>query len=106
MTQEKFAAANAADHRSVQAETSLTSDGQVRTDPQAPRPNETGRMLQTLLGNLDGMVYRCRDDEKWTMEFVSEGCVRLTGYDADDLLLNNRVSYEVDHASRRPRSRP
>jgi diguanylate cyclase (GGDEF)-like protein/PAS domain S-box-containing protein len=56
--------------------------------------NETARMLRTLLGNLDGMVYRCRDDSEWTMEFVSEGVRRLTGYDAGDLLFNKRVSYE------------
>jgi diguanylate cyclase (GGDEF)-like protein/PAS domain S-box-containing protein len=55
---------------------------------------ETARMLRTLLGNLDGMVYRCRDDAEWTMEFVSEGVRRLTGYDAPDLLFNKRVSYE------------
>jgi diguanylate cyclase (GGDEF)-like protein/PAS domain S-box-containing protein len=51
-------------------------------------------MLRTLLGNLDGMVYRCRDDADWTMEFVSEGVRRLTGYDAGDLLFNKRVSYD------------
>ena len=56
---------------------------------------DTGRMLRTLLGNLDGMVYRCRDDDQWTMEFVSEGCRRLTGYDVDDLLQNRRVSYQA-----------
>src|SRR5690606_3964971 len=67
---------------------------------------DTARMLHTLLGNLDGMVYRCRDDQSWTMEFVSEGCLRLTGYDADDLLLNNRVSYDsLTHPDDRPRVR-
>jgi diguanylate cyclase (GGDEF)-like protein/PAS domain S-box-containing protein len=74
--------------------------------PGSPHPHETGRMLQTLLGNLDGMVYRCRDDADWTMEFVSEGCVRVTGYTQDDLLLNGRVSYEeITHPEDRDRVR-
>lgn len=63
-------------------------------------------MLRTLLGNLDGVVYRCRDDEHWTMEFVSEGCRRLTGYDPDDLLFNRRLSYEsLTHPEDRERVR-
>lgn len=67
---------------------------------------DTARMLRTLLGNLDGMVYRCRDDEHWTMEFVSEGCQRLTGYHCDDLLLNNRISYDsITHPDDRARVR-
>ena len=72
----------------------------------APARGDQERMLKTLLSQLDGMVYRCRDDEFWTMEFVSEGCKALTGYRAEDLLFNSRISYEeVTHPEDRARVR-
>ena len=54
---------------------------------------EKDRILATLLGNLPGMAYRCRNDVNWTMDFVSEGCFELTGYKAESLLGNRDVSY-------------
>ncbi len=53
----------------------------------------TIKSMSTLIGNLQGIVYRCRNDKDWTMEFLSEGTVELTGYSCEELLLNNKISY-------------
>jgi len=52
------------------------------------------RMLKTLMSNLKGMVYCCLLDADWTMIYVSDGCLSLTGYKPEDLLFNRIISYE------------
>ena len=54
---------------------------------------ENARNLSVLMGNLPGMAYRCRDDPQWTMLFVSQGCLALTGYQPDDLIGNKRIAF-------------
>lgn len=54
---------------------------------------ESRRALATLMSNLPGMAYRCRIDENWTMEFVSEGTFELTGYHPDDLVGNRTIAF-------------
>lgn len=56
--------------------------------------HDTSRLLTTITSDLVGMIYRCRIDTDWTMELVSDGCLKLTGYRPDELVLNKRISYE------------
>lgn len=64
------------------------------------------RTLATLMVNLPGMVYRCLHDDTWTMQFVSGGCLDLTGYQPTQLMGQNAVSYrEIIHQEDRTRVR-
>lgn len=54
---------------------------------------ESERRLSTLISNLPGIAYRCKNDRSWTMEFISDGGFELTGYPAGDLTQNHRLSF-------------
>lgn len=54
---------------------------------------ESERSKRVLLENLPGMAYRCKYDKEWTMEFVSDGCHALTGYNANSLIYNKDLSF-------------
>jgi len=51
-------------------------------------------LMSNLLHNLPGIAYRCKNDSKWTMLFLSEGCYSLTGYYPSELLYNSERSYD------------
>ena len=59
------------------------------------RTNEDiGSKVSRIFSNLPGFVYQCRNDKNWTMEFMSEGCMDVTGYSPDELINNKKHSYE------------
>jgi PAS domain S-box-containing protein len=54
---------------------------------------ESERSKTVLLSHLPGMAYRCNYDRQWTMQFVSDGCLNLTGYTPNDLIQNSTLSF-------------
>lgn len=54
---------------------------------------ESQRQLTTLIGNLPGFVYRCRNDRGWIFEYLSEGVSDLTGYSVEEYLVQRTISY-------------
>jgi PAS domain S-box-containing protein len=54
---------------------------------------ESQRHISSLMSNLPGMAYRCKNDMDWTMEFISNGCFQLTGYSPSELMFNAKLSY-------------
>jgi diguanylate cyclase (GGDEF)-like protein/PAS domain S-box-containing protein len=51
-------------------------------------------MLDVLVENIDGLIYCTLYDDYWTMIFASVGCKELTGYNREDLIFNQLISYE------------
>lgn len=55
---------------------------------------ESERSKSSLLSNLPGFAYRCKNDKYWTMQYLSEGFKQTTGYNLSDMLNNKVISYE------------
>ncbi|MGS7817979.1 putative bifunctional diguanylate cyclase/phosphodiesterase [Pseudomonas aeruginosa] len=58
---------------------------------------ESRRALETLIGNLPGVVYRCRNDAGWSVELISEGCLELTGYTASEFMEGKVRMVDIIH---------
>jgi PAS domain S-box-containing protein len=65
---------------------------------------EAQRATAALLSNLPGMAYRCTNDERWSMQFVSEGALGLTGYPPERFVGPGAVGYgDLIHPADRAR---
>lgn len=49
--------------------------------------------FRAMVSNLPGAVYRCSNDDSWTMSYLSDEISRITGYPASDFVDSNVRSY-------------
>jgi diguanylate cyclase (GGDEF)-like protein/PAS domain S-box-containing protein len=58
---------------------------------------ESERALATLISNLPGFAYRLRNDDDWTVEYVSDGILDITGHTAAEFIGDSVVFVEIIH---------
>ncbi|MBN2805625.1 MAG: PAS domain S-box protein, partial [Prolixibacteraceae bacterium] len=66
---------------------------QTREREQLQIIEDQKRNLFTLMSNLPGMAFRCLNDARSTMLFVSKGCMELTGYREEEIINNKLIAY-------------
>ena len=67
---------------------------------------DQGRLLDSLVNNLEGMAFRGLADDARTMHFVSVGCHQLTGYPPSEVLEGGHTCWmDIVHIADRARVR-
>ncbi len=54
---------------------------------------ESEERFRSLVANVPGAIFRCKNDPEWTMEFISPAIEEITGYPAGDFISNQVRSY-------------
>ncbi len=54
---------------------------------------ESQRRLASLIDALPGIVFSCTSDPDGAMTYLSEGCLKITGYKSEELMGNRAVSF-------------
>jgi len=80
------------DRRAEEQIVKLNRELEQRVESRTSELRESERRHRTLLANLQGMAYRCRNNRDWTMEFLSDGCRDLLGIEPVDIV-SGRICY-------------
>ncbi len=62
------------------------------------------KRFRSLVDNLQGVVYRCALDERFTMFYISDMVLPLTGYKSEDFINNRKKSFaDIYHSEDKER---
>jgi len=64
-----------------------------KSDQVTEKLKRTEEKVKRLMENLPGIAYTCHIVPEWTMMFLSDGCLELTGYAVEELLDNKKLAY-------------
>ena len=56
---------------------------------------ESQRRLASLMNSLPGIVFSCANGPEWSMTYLSEGCLTLTGYTSEELIEKGAISFDT-----------
>ena len=59
----------------------------------AIQPDERLDALLSITGRMDGYLYRCRNDASYTMLYISDGILTVSGYPSNDFIFNHSRDY-------------
>lgn len=55
---------------------------------------ENERQLSSIVSNLPGFVYRCKNDDNWTMLYLSGRFKEITGFEPEDFINNRKYAFK------------
>lgn len=62
------------------------------------RLQENEERLHTMISNFPGAVYRCQNDARWTMLYLSAAVQQLTGYAAEKFIDDSLSMTDITHS--------
>ncbi len=64
---------------------------------------ESQRRLATIIDSLPGIVFSCSNDPDFSMTYLSEGCLELTGYTSAELIAAKGIYNAITHPEDLPK---
>lgn len=64
---------------------------------EAKKLYEKTQQYQSLISNVRGIVYQCSADRDFTMFFISDACLEITGYSTADYYNNKNLFGDIIH---------
>ena len=81
------------DSGSAMIDEALSDSSSFGASADARAGDERLAALLSITGRMDGFLYRCRNDANYTMLYISEGILTVSGYPASDFIGNKVRGY-------------